>query len=87
MWCLARGTQLEAIEQRDRASREAARSAAAIDGANGLVTPWRRSPTCCPACGEPFALSRSVLFQGDHLVHAACWRDDPKPLDDPPPAA
>jgi hypothetical protein len=42
--------------------------------------------TTCPVCGLRLASSRGVLFQGDHLVHAACWRADPKPFDDPPPA-
>jgi hypothetical protein len=86
MRCLARDTQLEAMEQQDRASRQTERAATAIDRANGLTSSVRRKQTHCPACREPFALSRSVLFQGDVLVHADCWRDDPKPLDDPPPA-
>jgi hypothetical protein len=46
----------------------------------------RPSRTNCPVCNEPFAKSRSVLFQGDQLVHAACWRDDHKPFDATPPA-
>jgi hypothetical protein len=41
--------------------------------------------TACAACGRPLTTSRGVLFRGDQLVHAGCWRDDPKPLDDPPP--
>jgi hypothetical protein len=42
-----------------------------------------RAPVDCPACGERLGTSRGVLFQGDWLVHAACWRDDPKPFDLP----
>jgi hypothetical protein len=39
--------------------------------------------TRCAACGQRLANARGVLFQGDQLVHAACWRDDPKPFDGP----
>jgi hypothetical protein len=42
--------------------------------------------TRCAACGQRLASARGVLFQGDQLVHAACWRDDPKPFDGPPAA-
>jgi hypothetical protein len=84
--CFAGDTQLKAIEQQDRARREADRATAAIDDAKALVNSVRRKQTHCPACREPFGLSRSVLFQGDRLVHAACWRADPKPFDDSPPA-
>jgi hypothetical protein len=80
MRCLARDMQLEAVEKPD-GTREIERAAIALDQANGLVNRVRRKQTHCPACGEPFALSRSVLFQGDRLVHADCWRDDPKPVD------
>ena len=41
----------------------------------------RVAQTTCPAGGERLGTSRGVLFQGDWLVHAACWRDDPKPFD------
>ena len=47
--------------------------------------PPRQHQTTCPVCGEGLATSRGVLFQGDHLVHAACWRDDPKLFDAPRP--
>jgi hypothetical protein len=33
----------------------------------------------------PLAGPRGVLFQGDQLVHAACWRAEPKPVDGPSP--
>jgi hypothetical protein len=39
----------------------------------------------CPACERPLAAGGSVLFQGDQLVHAICWRDGP-PLTVRPPA-
>jgi hypothetical protein len=41
----------------------------------------------CPVCGLPLAAGGSVLFQGDHLVHAACWRAQPQPFRDPPGVA
>jgi hypothetical protein len=28
----------------------------------------------CAVCGVPLATGRSVIFQGDHLVHATCWQ-------------
>jgi hypothetical protein len=84
--CVARATLLTAVEQQDRARREAERASEAILYARELVNTVRRRTTRCPACGEPFTPGSGVLFQGDQLVHAACWREDPKPLDDPPPA-
>jgi hypothetical protein len=44
----------------------------------------RAYQTTCAACGLPLAAGGSVLFQGDHLVHATCWRVDPRPLHDAP---
>jgi hypothetical protein len=43
----------------------------------------RAYPRSCAACGMLLAAAGSVLFQGDHLVHARCWRADPAPLLDP----
>jgi hypothetical protein len=79
MRCLARETRLDALEQQDRARREAERASEAILYARQLVDTVRRRTTRCPACGEPFTPSRSVLFWGDLLVHADCWRRDPPP--------
>jgi hypothetical protein len=79
MRCLARETQLASIEQQDRAAKERERAAAATSRATELVNTVRRSQTHCPVCREPFAMSRSVLFQGDKLVHAACWRTPDRP--------
>jgi hypothetical protein len=42
--------------------------------------------TTCEFCGLPLAARGSVLFQGAHLVHATCWRTDPKPFHDTPDA-
>jgi hypothetical protein len=86
MRCLARATQLDSIEQQDRAQLEVMRAKAAQARAAELIDKIRQLQTICPACGERLGTSRGVLFQGDWLVHAACWRDDPKPFDGPPPA-
>jgi hypothetical protein len=78
---VARTTQLNAIEHQDRARRETERASEAIVYARELVNTARRRTTRCPACGQPFTSGGGVLFQGDRLVHAACWREDPKPHD------
>ena len=78
MRCLARKTQLDSIEQQDTARRLVECAKAAVRRAAERVTMTRRL-THCPACGKPFTLRRSVLFQGDQLVHAACWRADATP--------
>jgi hypothetical protein len=85
--CVAWVTHLNAVEQQDRARRETERASDAILYARQLVNTVRRRTTRCPACGEPFALGGGVRFQGDQLVHAACWREDSKPLDTRPPTA
>jgi hypothetical protein len=59
------------------------RAKAAQARALELIDQVRRRQTVCPVCGERLGTSRGVLFQGDWLVHAACWRDDPKPFDLP----
>jgi hypothetical protein len=34
----------------------------------------------CPLCARPLCEGPSLLFQGDVLVHAACWSPVRKPL-------
>src|SRR5262245_38865532 len=34
----------------------------------------------CPLCARPLSEGPSLLFQGDVLVHAACWSPVRKPL-------
>jgi hypothetical protein len=34
----------------------------------------------CPLCAQPLSAGSAVLFQGDVLVHAACWSPVRKPL-------
>jgi hypothetical protein len=86
MRCLLRETQLQSIEQQDRAGPGGLRAKVAQARTLNLNDQIRRLQTICPACGERLGTSRGVLFQGDWLVHAACWLADPKPFDDPPPA-
>ena len=71
-------------EQQDRAQLEVMRAKAAQARAAELMDKIRQYQTTCPACGHRLGTSRGVLFQGDQLVHAACWRDEPT-FDDPPP--
>jgi hypothetical protein len=86
MRCLAQETRLDAIERQAQASLERLRAQTARVRAEELMDTVRLVQTTCPACGERLGTSRGVLFQGDWLVHAVCWRADPKPFDDPPPA-
>lgn len=77
---------LAPAEQQDRAQLEVMRAKAAQARAAELMDKIRQYQTTYPACGHRLSTSRGVLFQGDWLVHAACWRADPKPFDDLPPA-
>jgi formylmethanofuran dehydrogenase subunit E len=86
MRCLAQETRLASIEQQDVARRLVECAQAAVRLAEELVRTRRLRGTHCPACGERLASPRGVLFQGDQLVHAGCWRADPKPFDAAPPA-
>src|SRR5262245_10629131 len=85
MRCLAREVQMEVIERRDAVRLERLRAQAAKARAEELFDKVRQAQTTCPVCGERLVTSRGVLFQGDWLVHADCWRADPKPFDTPPP--
>jgi hypothetical protein len=82
--CLARETQLRAAEQQDTASRARQRAEGLVERATELVA-HARSRTC-PACDQPLTAGGSVLFQGDVLVHALCWRspDPDRRIPDPP---
>ncbi len=33
-------------------------------------------PSNCPVCGKPLARSTGLVFKGDRLVHARCWREE-----------
>jgi hypothetical protein len=58
------------------------RAKAAQARASELIDKIRQLQTTCPVCGQLLCTRQGVLFQGDWLVHAACWRADPKPFDD-----
>jgi hypothetical protein len=77
--CLAGETVRESIEQQDRASLERGRAQTAMGRAEELIDAVRRIPKMCPVCGERFGAHRGVLFQGDALVHAACWQPSQGP--------
>jgi hypothetical protein len=85
MRCLARDIELQSIELQDRAGLEVRRAKAAQARAAELIDKVRQHQTICPACGERLAGNRGVLFQGDQLVHAGCWRADAEPFDSSPP--
>ena len=76
MRCHGQATQLKSIEQQDRASLERLREE--------LMDAVPLLPTTCAVCGERLGTSRGVLFQGNSLVHAACWRADPPRPAEPP---
>jgi hypothetical protein len=79
MRCLMRATHLEAIDQEDRASRERQRAQSLVERASELVEQAREVRRTCPVCERPLKDGGSVLFQGDVLVHAICWRAEPGP--------
>ncbi len=35
----------------------------------------------CPVCGAPLSRGSSLMFQGEQLVHARCWPQDPAPAE------
>jgi hypothetical protein len=60
---------------------ERLRAKATMTRAEELLDRVRADQTVCPACGQRLASPRGVLFQGDQLVHAACWRADDTPVE------
>jgi hypothetical protein len=86
MRCLASQTRLAALEQQVRAREARLRALAVTERVRALIDGLRDRQTRCPVCQAPLAERDGLLFQGDKLVHADCWRADPKPVDDPPPA-
>ena len=87
MRCLVLDTQLQAMELHDRAELAVLAARAAQARALELIDKVRRYQTSCRTCGERLASSCGVLFQGDDLVHAGCWRSDADPLGPPPPVS
>src|SRR5262245_54790926 len=84
--CLAQSTQLESVEQQDRFSRARERAVTLTARASELVAQARNLPRLCSVCARLLS-EGTLLFQGDQLVHAACWRADAERFDDPSPAA
>jgi CheY-like chemotaxis protein len=53
----------------------------AIQGAVTRRThPRPTASRVCPVCHRPLSQGGSLLYQGDELVHALCWRDVPTKL-------
>jgi hypothetical protein len=77
--CLAPAAQLEAIEQQDGASRTPIRPEALVQRVSELAAQARAKPWLCPVCEQRLTTGGRLLFQGDVLVHATCWRE-PRPL-------
>jgi hypothetical protein len=78
--CLARETQLESIEEEDRARRAREGAVAVRRRAWDLVEESRRlQRATCPACARPLADGGGLLFQSERLVHALCWQRADRP--------
>jgi hypothetical protein len=73
MRCLAWGTQLDAVEQQDRAGRDTRRAQAAIARAELLLDRAREYQTTCPVCG--------LLVSGNPIIPTWGKRNLPTPPD------
>jgi hypothetical protein len=82
--CLVRLTILHAMNVRERATDVKGKADVAVEWARQLVTESRRLRTC-PICLTPLSAGRSLLFQGDLLVHASCWQENRSDEPSPPP--
>jgi hypothetical protein len=80
MRCLAHQTRLQAVEFRDASRRLRERRLDGNQSESGSIV----RQLLCSACGHSLLNAGSVLFQGDHLVHALCWRADLPPSSAPP---
>src|SRR5262245_21839756 len=78
--CVAQEILLDAIEQRERAQLERRHARAARIQADEMFETVRGVQNTCPTCGEHLRIKGGVLFQGDSLVNAVCWRTDPGPV-------
>jgi hypothetical protein len=77
--CLARATQIEARERQADTQAAHAPAPETLDQSTRLPGSGRQRPMC-PVCQRPFVAGGGVLFQGDQLVHALCWRPEPPPV-------
>jgi hypothetical protein len=72
--CLTNDLQRRVVESQEIAQEARARALTTADRARELIEEartLRSSP--CPACARSLSDGSAVLFQGDILVHAACW--------------
>jgi hypothetical protein len=79
--CLARAIQLEATEQQNRARETRKRADALVERASELSAQARARPWLCPVCTQLLSAG-SLLYQGDVVVHATCWREPTRPTPD-----
>jgi len=77
--CLARETQLEAVERQRDSEVARARAQEILERSRRLLANGQRQRTCI-VCEEPLTGTRALLFSGAQLVHAACWRSEPPPV-------
>lgn len=79
MRCLARLTRLATIELEEQVARAQERTKAGVTKACAM---WGSLyQTHCPVCQASLASRRGVLFQGNQLVHADCWRASGSPAE------
>jgi hypothetical protein len=76
--CLARATQIDARERQADGEAAQGRVQDTLDQSTRPLAALRQRPMC-PVCQRPFVADGGVLFQGDQLVHALCWRPEPRP--------
>jgi hypothetical protein len=74
---LAEETADRSRETQDRAAEMQANAPAVRERARRVMERSRARDRACPVCDRSLQNSRTVLFQGDQLVHAACWRGTP----------
>jgi hypothetical protein len=72
MRCGARATHLQVLESRESAAAARARVVEARSRPTALAQ-VARLIRACSICSRPLATGGGLLFQGDMLVHAACW--------------
>jgi hypothetical protein len=86
--CYGRNAVARALEAEGQARQASSRALGAVRRARDVVEIARVAGWACSACGHDLKNGRNLLFQGDQLVHAVCWRATPhSAASDPPPAA
>jgi hypothetical protein len=72
--CVARESELPALREIDRTRQGIARSRRLIERTRDAVQRAKLRTWTCVVCGHSLRVGGGLLFQGDELVHAACWR-------------